>query len=150
MLQIKCGGKMDTSRRTFMKVGVGSISIGFAAPTLAKFFSESGSLKSLVVFHEGSAEGREFAQKFIDKGGEAFPIGDVLDPARKTQLFHRLLDSPALVVGLTNEVSAFELQMAANDAFHFKLPEDQIVVEGSGNDSLIAWAAAPVVELDTV
>ena len=58
-----------------------------------------------------------------------------------------MLQRPSLVVGLTDPVSAFELRMAANDAFHFRLPDEQFVVEGSTEGSLVAWAVAPVAEI---
>ena len=136
-----------TSRRTFMKIGVGSLSVALTLPGISAHASDSRSLHPIIVFNENDAESAEFARSALARGGEPFPIGQILEPARKAQLYRRLLRRPSLVIGLTDPVSAFELRMAANDAFHFDLPGEQFAIEGNAEGSLVAWAMAPVAEI---
>ncbi len=52
-----------------------------------------------------------------------------------------------MVVGLTDQRTAFELQMAAGDAFHFKVPEERFKIDKGGDGNLVAWAVAPIAEI---
>ena len=134
-------------RRTFIKLGVGSVVANLAWPVIALGKSHNERINTLVVYHEDSAEGLQFFKNVLEKGAEGFPINGILDPARKQQFFRRLTKEPTMVIGLTNSHSAFELQMAAGDAFHFNVPEEQFVVEKSGDGSLVPWAVAPIAEI---
>ena len=135
------------TRRAWMQLTIGSISVAMTSPSIAKHIAGESKLNSIAVFNENSAAGRELAADVVSRGGEAFPVAGVLDPARKMELFRRLKQQPSLVIGFTDEISAFELQMAANDAFHHRLPAEQFLVEGSGEDGRVAWAMAPVTEV---
>lgn len=135
------------SRRTCMKLTIGSVSVAMTSPSIALHIANESKLSSIAVFNENSTAGRQMAANLVSRGGEAFPVGQSLDPARKAELFRRLQRQPSLVVGFTDEVTAFELQMAANDAFHHRLSPDQFQVEGSREDGRIAWAMAPITEL---
>lgn len=136
------------SRRTCLKLGIGTLSVAFASPSVARYLTSNGQLHTFAVFNEDSSEGRALAQEIVQRGGEAFPIAKVVDPARKTALFRQLQKQPSLVIGWTDAVSAFELQMAAGDAFHFKLPNEQFSIEGYNEGGRVAWAVAPVAELN--
>lgn len=138
------------NRRTCIKLGIGSISVALASPSIARQLTGYGQLHTIAVFNEDSAVGRALADEIVQRGGEAFPIAAVVDPMRKTALFRQLQKQPSLVIGLTDEVSAFELQMAASDAFHFKLPDEQFSIDGHSEGDRVAWAVAPVAELNPV
>lgn len=135
------------NRRAFVKMGIGSVSASLIWPVLAQGKSGAELLNTVVVYHENAPEGTAFFGELLDRGAEPFPIGGILDPARKNQLYRRLQERPSLVMGLTDQVSAFELQMAAGDAFHFKVPEDQVSIQNRGDGSLVAWAVAPIAEI---
>ena len=135
------------TRRTFIKLSAGSVAASLAWPASVLGDSDSDGLKTLVVYHRHSKEGLSFFETVLDRGAEAYPISDVLDPAGKHRFLRRLAKEPALVVGLTNGHSAFELQMAAGDAFHFKVPKEQFVVEQDGDGLLVPWAVAPITEI---
>lgn len=136
-----------TTRREFVKLSLGALSVSMAWPVLARATADAKELRTLVIFNQNAPEGHAFFKQLLDDGGELFPISDLLDPARKNQLFQELRKRPSMVVGLTDPGTAFELQMAASDAFHFKVPDDRFVVEGQQNEPLIAWAVAPINEI---
>ncbi len=135
------------NRRTFLKVGAGSLSVALTLPGLSAHAADARDQASIVVLSENEPDSVAFARGALARGSEAFPIGQMLDPGRKAQLYRRLLERPSLVIGLTDPVSAFELQMAANDAFHFRLSDEQLSEAGNADGSLVAWAVAPVAEL---
>ena len=128
-------------------MGIGSVSASLVWPMLVHGKPGAEPLSTIVVYHESAPEATAFFRKLLDGGAEPFPIGGTLDPARKNQLYRRLLERPSLVMGLTDPVSAFELQMAAGDAFHYQVPEDQVSIENHGDGSLVAWAVAPIAEI---
>ena len=135
------------NRRAFVKLGIGSVSASLVWPVLAQGKPGAELLDTVVVYHENAPEAAAFFGKLLDGGAQPFPISGTLDPARKNQLYRRLLERPSLVMGLTDPMSAFELQMAAGDAFHFRVPEDQVSIENQGDGSLVAWAVAPIAEI---
>lgn len=135
------------NRRAFVKMGIGSVSASLVWPMLAHGKPGAEPLSTVVVYHESAPEATAFFRKLLDKGAEPFPISGTLDPARKNQLYRLLLERPSLVMGLTDPMSAFELQMAAGDAFHYQVPEDQVSIENHGDGSLVAWAVAPIAEI---
>ena len=135
------------NRRTFVKLGAGSIAASLAWPAFGHGKAGTERLKTLVVYHENSMDGLLFFKDLLDKGAEAYPISSFLEPADKQQFLRRLAKAPAMVVGLTDQRSAFELQMAAGDAFHFNVPKEQFVVDQAGDGALVAWAVAPIAEI---
>lgn len=135
------------NRRTFVKFSAGSVAATMVVPALAIGKPESESIKTLIVYHENSVEAAGFFEEVLSRGAEAFPISGELDPAGKQKFLRRLAKQPAMVIGLTNQQAAFELQMAAGDAFHFKVPEERFKVDQGGDGSLVAWAVAPIAEI---
>ena len=135
------------NRRTFVKLSAGSMAATIALPALASEEAAAKSLKTLVVYHESSVEGLAFFEEVLARGAEAFPIIGELKPADKQKFFRRLAEQPAMVIGLTNQQAAFELQMAAGDAFHFKVRDERFKVDQGGDGSLVAWAVAPIEEI---
>jgi len=136
------------NRRTMLKMGAGSISASLAWPALASSGDEDRVFSGILVYHNNAPEGLAFFERALSLGGVAFPIAGELDPETKHRFYQRLVEQPTLVVGLTDQTSAFELQMAASDAFHFNVPKDRFTASGGDNDSLLAWAVAPVAELN--
>lgn len=135
------------NRRTFVKLSAGSIAATMVLPALAIGRSESESVNTLIVYHENSEEALGFFEEVQSRGAEAFPISGELDPAAKQEFLRRLTRQPSMVIGLTNQQAAFELQMAAGDAFHFKVPDERFKVDQDGDGSLVAWAVAPIAEI---
>lgn len=135
------------NRRTFVKLSAGSIAATLVMPALAIGKSESESIKTLVVYHEDSAQSLGFFKDVISQGAEVFPISGELEPAGKQEFLRRLTQRPAMVVGLTDQRTAFELKMAAHDAFHFTVPDDRFRVDRSEDETLVAWAVAPIAEI---
>ena len=136
------------NRRALLKMGVGSLTASLAWPAFAGNSVEQQVFNAVLVYHDNAPEGRAFFEQALAQGGEAFRIPGELDPVTKRRFYQRLVEQPTLVVGLTDPTSAFELQMAASDAFHFNVPKDRFTASGGDNDSLLAWAVAPVAELN--
>ena len=135
------------NRRTFVKLSASSVAATLVVPELAVGNLEAGSNRTLVVYHEDSTEALAFFEEVLSRGAEAFPISGELQPAGKQEFLRRLTKQPSMVVGLTDERTAFELRMAANDAFHFVVPDERFTVDRSEHDSLVAWAVAPIAEI---
>ena len=135
------------NRRTFVKLSAGSVAATMVVPALAIGKPESESIKTLIVYHEDSTEALAFFEKVLSRGAEVFKISGELEPADKQEFLRRLTRQPSTVIGLTDHRTAFELRMAANDAFHFTVPEERFRIDRNEDETLVAWAVAPIAEI---
>ncbi|WP_428097822.1 hypothetical protein [Candidatus Rariloculus sp.] len=134
-------------RREILKLGTGSIFEMQSASLMARTVAGADALDRIVVVNDDYVEGRTFAREASTAGSEVIAITGTIEPRRRNELNRRLRTKPAIIVGLTTEENAFQLGMAASDAFHHQLTRESYTVETHCGDLLAAWAIGPVSEL---